>query len=137
AGPFWKVPPEPAGLYRALKILGKRYPDKPILIAETGMPTEDAKPREDGVTREDLLRDSVYWTQRAHEEGVNVVGYLVWSLTDNFEWGSYTPRFGLYTINVKTDPTLARIPTAAVPVYRDVIRSGGVGSSFRPMLAQR
>jgi beta-glucosidase/6-phospho-beta-glucosidase/beta-galactosidase len=30
---------------------------------------------------------------------VNLLGYLHWSLTDNYEWGSYTPRFGLYRID--------------------------------------
>ena len=135
-GKQWAIPPEPAGLYRALKTLKSRYPDKPLMIAETGMPTEDGKPREDGVKREELLRDSVYWVQRAREDGVNVIGFMVWSLTDNFEWGSYTPRFGLYTVNVKTDPSLTRIPTAAVAAYQEVIRKGGVGPSYQPVMPQ-
>jgi beta-glucosidase len=135
-GKQWAIFPEPAGIYRALKTLKSRYPNKPLLIAETGMPTEDGKPREDGVTREDLLRDSVYWVQRAREDGINVVGFMVWSLTDNFEWGSYTPRFGLYTVNVKTDPSLTRIPTAAVPAYQEIIRIGGVGPTYVPVMAQ-
>lgn len=135
-GKQWKAPLEPAGLYRALQTLKSRYPDKPLLIAETGMPTEDGKPREDGITRSELLRDGVYWTQRAREDGINVIGYMVWSLTDNFEWGSYTPRFGLYTVNVKTDPSLARIPTDAVPAYQEVIRNGGVGSAYKPVMVQ-
>ncbi|MES2488311.1 MAG: family 1 glycosylhydrolase [Pseudomonadota bacterium] len=135
-GKQWGIFPEPAGIYRALKTLKARYPNKPLLIAEAGMPTEDGQPRDDGVTREDLLRDSVYWVQRAREDGINVVGFMVWSLTDNFEWGSYTPRFGLYTVNVKTDPSLTRIPTAAVPAYQEIIRIGGVGPSYRPVIAQ-
>jgi beta-glucosidase len=61
----WMWPPEPAGLYRALMMLKHRYPDKPILIAETGMATEDGRPRADDIKRDALLRDSVYWTQRA------------------------------------------------------------------------
>lgn len=135
-GTQWSIPPEPAGLYRALKALQSRFPNKPLLIAETGMPTEDGKPREDGVKREELLRDGVYWVQRAREDGINVIGYMVWSLTDNFEWGSYTPRFGLYTVNVKTDPSLTRTPNAAVPAYQEVIRAGGVGPAYQPVMAQ-
>ena len=130
----WLWDPEPVGLYRALKILHAQYPAKPILIAETGMGTQNGLPRADGVKREDALRDTVYWTQRARDEGVNVIGYMVWSLTDNFEWGSYTPRFGLYTVNVVTDPTLRRIPTAAVPAYRQIIRGHGVAPDYRPVL---
>ena len=132
----WRWPPEPAGLYRALKIIQAKYPNKPILIAETGMSTQNGLPRQDGTKREDVLRDSVYWTQRARADGVNVIGYMVWSLTDNFEWGTYAPRFGLYTVNVLTDPTLKRIPTAAVPAYKDVIHNNGVGPDYRPVLPQ-
>lgn len=134
-GQHWKWPPDPAGLYRALKMLKTQYPDKPLLIAETGMATENGQPRADGIKREDVLRDGVYWTQRARDDGVNVIGYMVWSLTDNFEWGSYTPRFGLYTVNVLTDPALTRIPTAAVPAYEKIIRDNGVTRDYRPVLA--
>ncbi len=130
----WQWPTEPPGLYRALKTLSKRYPDKPILIAETGMATENGKPREDGLKREDVLRDSIYWTQRAHDEGVNVIGFMVWSLTDNFEWGSYTPRFGLCTVNALTDPALKRIATAAVPAYRQAIHDGGMTANYQPVV---
>ena len=132
----WLWPPEPAGLYRALKIVQAKYPSKPILIAEIGMATQNGLARADGVTREDTLRDSVYWTQRARADGVNVIGYMVWSLTDNFEWGSYAPRFGLYTVNALTDPHLKRIPTAAVPAYKQVIKNHGVARGFRPVLPQ-
>lgn len=132
----WLWEPEPAGLYRALKHLQEKYPTKPILIAEIGMGTQDGQPRPDGVKREDALRDTVYWTQRARAEGVNVIGYMVWSLTDNFEWGSYTPRFGLYTVNVIKDPTLKRVPTAAVPAYKEIIRNNGVSANYRPVMQQ-
>ncbi|MES2490962.1 MAG: family 1 glycosylhydrolase [Pseudomonadota bacterium] len=135
-GKHWQWPSEPPGIYRALKILKEQYPDKPLLIAEIGMSTENGKPRADGLTREDVLRDTVYWTQRAKADGVNIIGYMVWSLTDNYEWGSYTPRFGLYTVNVLTDPTLARIPTAAVPAYQEIIRNHGVAPSYLPVLPQ-
>jgi beta-glucosidase len=48
---------------------------------------------------------------------------LYWSLTDNYEWGSYRSRFGLYSVDVIGDPTLTRAPTDAVETYRDVIAS--------------
>lgn len=89
------------------------------------MPTLNGEPRADGRTRESVLHDCVRSTQRAHAEGVNVIGYMYWSLTDNFEWGKYGPRFGLYTVDVLTEPSLKRRPTKAVAVYRDIIRTGG------------
>ncbi len=32
-----------------------------------------------------------------------LIGYLHWSLFDNYEWGTFTPRFGLYSINYAKD----------------------------------
>lgn len=133
-GRLWEADPDPAGLGLALKKLARRYPKLPILIAENGMPSLNAQPRADGILREDVLRDCIYWTQRAHDEGINVMGYMYWSLTDNFEWGHYGPRFGLYTVNVLTDPELKRIPTAAVAAYRAIIRNHGVDSNYQPIL---
>ncbi|HVT35802.1 MAG TPA: family 1 glycosylhydrolase, partial [Nevskiaceae bacterium] len=72
---------------------------------------------------------------RARDENhVDVRGYYHWSLTDNFEWGKYGPRFGLYTVDVLTDPRLQRKPTAAVDAYRQIIRDGGVPAGYRPLL---
>ena len=51
--------------------------------------------------------------QRAKADGINVIGYNYWSITDNYEWGSYTPRFGLYTVDVRTDPAGFDIGIAA------------------------
>ena len=53
-----------------------------------------------------------------------MIGYNYWSITDNYEWGSYRPRFGLYTVNAATDPTLTRIPTDGVDAYRDITATG-------------
>lgn len=128
SGRMWEARLDPSGLGRALRRLARRYPGRPLLVAENGMPTQDGRPRPDGARREDVLRDSVYEVQRARTDRIPVIGYLYWSLTDNFEWGHYAPRFGLYTVDVMTDPTLARKPTAAVAEYRRLIRARGVGS---------
>jgi beta-glucosidase len=136
-GRTWEADPAPDGLYRALHRYARKYPHLPLLIAENGMPTLNAAPRADGVTREDALRDCIHSTQRARAEGVNVIGYMYWSLTDNFEWGSYGPRFGLYTVDVLTDPALRRKPTAAVAAYRQIIRDRGVATGYVPVLDER
>jgi beta-glucosidase/6-phospho-beta-glucosidase/beta-galactosidase len=78
----------------------------------------------------------VYWIQRAREDGIDVIGYNYWSLTDNYEWGSYTPRFGLYTVDALTDPTLARLPTDGVDAYTGVIANGGVAGDYDPVVRQ-
>jgi beta-glucosidase len=77
----------------------------------------------------------VFWLQRAKADGMNVIGYNYWSLTDNYEWGSYAPRFGLYTVDVRTDPSLTRRPTDAVGTYNQLIAAGGVPPGYRPVRA--
>lgn len=131
---FFDIRPQPDGIYHAALHFRDTYPELPIFVIENGMPTDDGKPRPDGYTRSDHLRDHVYWLQRAKADGANVIGYNYWSITDNYEWGNYRNRFGLYTVDVLTDPTLARRPTDAVATYRDVIASNGVPASYRPVM---
>ena len=51
------------------------------------------------MTRSEFLRAHVEQVNRLRQEGVSLIGYLHWSLTDNYEWGSFTPRFGLFSID--------------------------------------
>jgi beta-glucosidase/6-phospho-beta-glucosidase/beta-galactosidase len=74
-------------------------PDRPILVAENGMCTPGAGPRPDGVRRDALLRAMCAEVVRARDEGIAVAGYLHWTLADNYEWGSYRPRFGLHGVD--------------------------------------
>lgn len=135
-GEFWKVDPQPDGIYHALRFYHDRRPGLPLYIVENGMSTDNGAPRADGYTRSEHLRDHVYWLQRARADGMNVIGYNYWSITDNYEWGSYRPRFGLYTVNAATDPALTRTPTDAVATYRTMAASGGVPSSYIPVKRQ-
>ena len=130
----WLNPIQPEGVYYALRHFARRYPGKPLYIVENGMPTDDGKPRADGITRAQQIRDTVYWVQRAKRDGMPVIGYNYWSLTDNYEWGSYRPRFGLYTVDVRTDPALVRKPTDGVAAYKEVIAQNGVPDDYRPGL---
>jgi len=82
----------PLGLYKLLTIL-KRY-NLPILITENGICTED-----DGL-RWDYIREHLEELYKAIDEGVEVLGYIYWSLIDNFEWDKgFGPRFGLVHID--------------------------------------
>ncbi|WP_280217058.1 family 1 glycosylhydrolase [Nocardia neocaledoniensis] len=129
---LWTLPLQAEGIYYALDHFARRFPGKPLYIVENGIPTENGLPRADGYTRADALRDTTYWLQRAVADGIPVIGYNYWSLTDNYEWGSYAARFGLYTVDVLTDPTLARKPTDAVAAYRAITAAGGVPAGYRP-----
>ncbi len=92
------------------------------------MATDDGLPRRDGCTRSQHLRDHLYWLQRARDEGINV-----WSLTDNYEWGDYRNRFGLYTVDVVADPALRRKPTDAVDTLRQLVKDRGVAPDCVPV----
>ena len=55
--------------------------------------------RLDGWDRPRYLRANVAAVVDAVDAGVPVEGYWHWSLVDNYEWGSYEPRFGLFGID--------------------------------------
>ena len=58
----------------------------------------------------------------AIEMGVDVQGYMHWSLMDNFEWRSYLPKFGLVDVDFET---FKRTPKNSAYFYRDIIRNNG------------
>ncbi|MBM3267331.1 MAG: glycoside hydrolase family 1 protein [Candidatus Sericytochromatia bacterium] len=122
-------PVSPAQLTEACVDLYKRY-GKPIMIAENGLATKDLGKRDDMWTREAFLVHHLYYLREAIGQGVPVMGYMHWSLTDNYEWGDYAPRFGLYSVDARNDPTLARVPTPAVDVYRQIAESNSLPSKL-------
>ena len=113
----WEIYPE--GLYRLLiRYSTYRWP---LLITENGMADNQ------GDRRGEFIRAHIYALDRARGEGINVIGYLYWSLTDNFEWShGYRGRFGLFSIDFDYDPALTRRPTAAVPVFQEAARNLGL-----------
>jgi beta-glucosidase len=118
----WEVYPE--GMYKAAKRFHARY-KLPVLVAENGLATHDGAPRADGWTRSAYTVAHVQQMQRAMAEGVPVMGYIHWSITDNYEWGSFSPRFGLYQVDCRNGD-FRRVPTDGVEAFRSVIGQGGV-----------
>ena len=81
----------------------------PLLIAENGMALRrlpDNRPfmRRDNLTRSNYLREHVRVVTRLVERGHPLIGYLHWSLFDNYEWGSFAPRFGLFSLDYTVYP---------------------------------
>lgn len=89
----WEIYPE--SLYHSL-LKVKKF-KKPIFITENGIADKtDQK-------RAKFIKDHLHWLWQAIQSGVDVRGYLYWSLLDNFEWArGYDPRFGLVEVDYKT-----------------------------------
>jgi len=98
----WHVLPE--GLHFFSRYYAGEY-KRGVLIAENGMALRRkadnsvAHPRRDSITRSEFLKAHVSEVRRLITDGVPMIGYLHWSITDNYEWGSYTPRFGLFSVD--------------------------------------
>ena len=88
--------------------------DVPILITENGIATgdDDRRIAYTSVALADL--------QAAVADGIDVRGYLHWSLLDNFEWGHWEPTFGLIAVDRET---FERHPKPSLQWLGDVARS--------------
>jgi len=95
----WDIYPQ--GLAQVLLNLKKYH--LPVIIAENGICTADDH------ERWEFIQSHLGQVHLAMEQGVNVTGYLYWSLMDNFEWAyGFTPRFGLINIDYKTQQRTVR-----------------------------
>jgi beta-glucosidase len=89
----WDVHPQGIGdVIRWAKPIGR-----PVLITENGICTSDDAQRERFIVRH------LAFVAQAMQEGIPVLGYLYWSLLDNFEWAEgFGPRFGLVEMDYRT-----------------------------------
>ncbi|MEV6529736.1 GH1 family beta-glucosidase [Streptomyces sp. NPDC051639] len=115
----WPVVPE--ALTELLVGFRARYGDRlpPVVITENGCSYEGIDDQE----RIAFLDGHVRALHRASEQGVDVRGYFVWSLLDNFEWAEgYARRFGLVHVDYDTQK---RTPKASYAWLRDALRARG------------
>jgi len=90
-----------------------QYCGAPILISEHGINTDDDS------RRMDHLVQSLAGLRSCLSEGIPILGYMHWSLLDNFEWRSgYGPRFGLYAVDRNT---FARTPKPSAAAYAEIV----------------
>jgi beta-glucosidase len=120
----WEVNPE--GLYRLLARVSREYGTPPIYITESGTPLDD-RPGADGVCHDSerisYLSRHVAAVWQALEDGVDMRGYFVWSIMDNFEWNlGFTKRFGLAYVDFETQK---RTLKESGRWYASVIRENG------------
>lgn len=125
-GPYtsmgWNIAPE--GLEELLVSLSEQFPEQPLMVTENGAAFEDAVAADGSVPdreRQDYLRRHFTAAHRAMQRGVDLRGYFVWSLLDNFEWGyGYAKRFGIVRVDFDT---LERTVKDSGVWYQDLIRT--------------
>jgi len=74
-------------------------------MAHRRLPNNSPFRRRDNLERSRYLREHIRVVNRLVERGQPLVGYLHWSLFDNYEWGSFAPRFGLFSLDYTVYPT--------------------------------
>ncbi|MEX2705249.1 MAG: family 1 glycosylhydrolase, partial [Candidatus Freyrarchaeum guaymaensis] len=116
----------PEGFYRQLMSV-KKY-GKPVYVTENGIATRDDNQRCRFILVH--LRE----VHRAIRDGVDLKGYIYWSLLDNFEWSfGFSMRFGLIEVDFET---LERKPRPSAYLYRDIIKSNKItAEQFRRYLS--
>ena len=121
----WNI--EPQGLVDLLLELHERYPGLPLAVTENGAAfydtvTEDGRVHD--VERVAYLHDHIDAVGEALDKGVDVRGYFVWSLFDNFEWAyGYDRRFGVVHVDYDTQ---VRTLKDSARWYRELVRTGVV-----------
>jgi beta-glucosidase len=127
-GMGWPVVPE--ALTTLLVGIRDDYGDVPLLITENGAAYEDRTNGADVVedpSRVAYIETHLAAVERAIEAGVDVRGYYVWSLLDNFEWEhGYSQRFGIVYVDFATQQ---RILKRSALWYRDRIAAATGGAA--------
>ena len=120
----WAV--DASGLYDLLRRLADDYPEIPLVIAENGAAYDDyldPHGRVRDAERITYLTEHLDALRRAVADGVDVRGYFVWSLLDNFEWAhGYSKRFGIVYVDFGTQ---RRVPKDSAHWYARAIARNG------------
>ena len=115
----WEVYPQ--GLTELLLKLHAEYQLPPVYITENGMASADRieAGEVNDAARIDYVRTHLAALADAMAQGVDVRGYFLWSLLDNFEWNSgYAKRFGIVHVDYETQ---RRTPKASARWYRHFV----------------
>ncbi|QGZ41705.1 beta-glucosidase [Pseudoduganella flava] len=121
----WEVFPQ--GLTDTLVGFKRRYGDMPVYVMENGSafydPPQAAHGRVHDPLRMDCLRGNIAALAAAIEQGVDLRGYMVWSLLDNLEWSlGFAKRFGIVHVDFATQ---RRTPKDSALLYARIVASNG------------
>lgn len=101
----WEYYPKAVG--EAVRDVRELVPDVPLLITENGIATADDQQR---IAYTDEALASL---EEQADQGAQLLGYLHWSLLDNYEWGSWDPTFGLVAVDREHDFLRSAKPSLA------------------------
>jgi beta-glucosidase/6-phospho-beta-glucosidase/beta-galactosidase len=107
----------PFGLYQVVKRLEKRYGylKLPYIITENGIADASDK------IRPLYVIEHLKVLQQLMKEGISILGYIHWTLTDNFEWSDgYCPKFGLVAIDRSS---MRRLKRDSFYFYQSLIKT--------------
>lgn len=132
----WNI--DPKGLYDLLMRVHNNYPEIPLMITENGIAVEggdrvvieaDGTKAVHDPKRIAYLKRHFEAALKAIEDGVDLRGYFVWSMLDNFEWAfGYTKRFGIVYTDYETEE---RIPKDSFKWYKRLIAEHAIPQEQR------
>lgn len=122
----------PKGYLAVIRWMHQKDPDAHILLTENGFCGNATVDNEDQLWYYQSYLAEV--AKGVNEENLPIVGYTAWSLVDNYEWGSYEPRFGLFYVDyppevgshegyTPTDADLKRVPRPAADFVSRVAKT--------------
>lgn len=130
--PFWQErsdlgwPIVPGGLERQLRWIHSIAGGLPLYVTENGCARHDRIEPDNRIhdkERIEYFRRHLAVCSRLIQEGINIKGYYVWSLLDNFEWSyGYAERFGIVYVDYADQK---RIPKDSAYFFRDLIAGYG------------
>ena len=107
----------PGAIEGAIRLVASRT-DRPLYVTENGVATEDDQ------RRIAYIEGAVAGVERCLADGIDLRGYIHWSLLDNWEWvAGYRPKFGLVAVEPKT---FRRIPKPSARFLGKIAKRGGL-----------
>uniref|UniRef100_H3H066 Beta-glucosidase n=1 Tax=Phytophthora ramorum TaxID=164328 RepID=H3H066_PHYRM len=91
----------PPGYLALMKWVSAHDPSAELLLTENGWCGNEEVENEDQMWYYKNYLEQVY--KAVTEESIKVIGYTAWSYLDNYEWGSFEPRFGLYYVDFPSE----------------------------------
>jgi beta-glucosidase len=121
----WEI--EPAALTEILSRVRSEYTSIPLYVTENGAAFDDYVGPDGEIHDADRIRyldEHLRAVRAAMDSGVDVRGYFVWSILDNFEWGQgFAKRFGLTWVDYRRQE---RIPKDSFAWYQRTVRDNGL-----------